>query len=231
MNEDAKKLERVFDLKIDFGIHKQFAPIVQDTIDLIENDVLQVYRPNDESAFDSIIKDGEEVMASHADYPISIREWLPCACQRIVFSPYEQGKHLAAYCHNATVSLVPSDRTRFPPGPVGFSGEIRFTQAVLDLIQEIASTDNDRAVDAFRCIVAHELVHVFHIMMILIPAFIDWDSFWEGPMGSGHNRDDAMRIYEAHAMTLDRYGSDDERDWIAAYWPTYADKWFDALRR
>lgn len=230
MGMETKKLERSFELAVDFGLHSQFAVIARDALDLIEQDIIHVFRPDDPDCLRTIVSDGEEVVAANASEPISVKEWLPLACQMISFDPRSNDAALACYAHNLHGALLPTEEVHRPPGPAGFSGEIRFTQSGIDLIFALAKKNGEQAADAFRFIIAHELVHSIHLLKILVPAYRDWAAFWSGPLEEGRAGDDAAWVYQAHANVLDQYATDAERDCVAEFWPSHADRWFQALR-
>jgi Zn-dependent peptidase ImmA (M78 family) len=77
-----------------------------------------------------------------------------------------------------------------PPGPVAFHGAIVFERDF------IANIDNDpKGEDKFKFVLAHELVHVFDFMRLLVPAFRNWKRFWKICMDKGCAMDVQQYFY------------------------------------
>ena len=220
----SHRLSRKFSLEIKVSL---FTPLVRDVLNNLENDHLNVFRPDDREAFEACLDaDGVEVVNKRADLPVNIRDWLPVGCQWIGFDDLENTRKdaLACYEHNAPKILFPKgDRT--PIGPSAFVGEIR-------LMDRCFPKDNDpENTDAFKFVVAHELVHVFDMMRFLVPAVMNWRRFSQIVLDFESSREDAATQFMNKAAFLDDYGNDNERAMVAEFWPSFADKWFNACNR
>jgi len=205
---------------------------VWDVIHSIENDMLLVFDPEDEDALTQETNaKGEWLVNKRTTMRISIREWLCVGVQligEVAGDPEATRKDkenvLAYYRHNASTCLYPPDGST-PPGPVAFSGQIR-------LWPEAFPKDNSaKSLDSFRFIIAHELVHVFDAMRLLVPAVMNWRKVWTSILGQGTRCDLASSHYEANTGFLDAYATENELRSVAAYWPSRAKKWFNAVRR
>jgi len=85
------------------------------------------------------------------------------------------------------------------------------------------------AADAFRYILAHELVHVFDAMRYLVPACMDWQRFYDTVLAEGCADDDFIGQWECFNHVTDQYGQPAERERIREYWPSVEERWFEAL--
>lgn len=204
---------------------------VDEVIEGMENDTLLVFDPQDEDALSLVLdKDGMCDLLAKAKVPISIREWLCVGCQRIRFhltdvDDYMEDEALAYYWSNGLRVLWPPYAEHDPVGPGGFYGEILVAAKMKDVILH-----DPLAEDKLKFIVAHELIHVFHNMRFVVPAFIDWDSFWNVVGGGGCSSDILANMTNDTHMFVDSYGEKNELVEIKEYWPSQAEKWFRASR-
>ena len=83
----------------------------------------------------------------------------------------------------------------------------------------------------FKCIIAHELVHVFDMMRFVVPAFMDWRSFWTHVLEEGSACDILQSRFNCISSFVDCYGEESELAMIEEDWPSQAKIWFDAFRQ
>lgn len=227
MDIPSKSITRTFSLDIDFGCYEILTKLAKRVVESIENPEVLVYAPDDDGALFSEIVDNEEIVGAGANVPINAIEWLPVACQSIGLDLQSTDTHLAHYAYSLRGSVFPTETVTVPAGPAGFCGEIRITSRGFDRVVEIP-TPSQRA-DAFCFIIAHELVHVFDTMKLIVPAFMDWDAFWNGPLCRGANVEDGVWGHHFDGMVLDQYGTQAELDGISQFWPSQAATWFGAF--
>ncbi|NLF68733.1 MAG: hypothetical protein GX575_06715 [Candidatus Anammoximicrobium sp.] len=223
-------------LEVDLTWLEPLTPAVLEVFECMEKDTIDVFRPDDEDAF-AVVRDdagGWDIRAK-ANLSVSIPDWFCVACQRIRRENEEdQGlnqRAIAWYKRNAAESLFGLSHQGVtslmqPVGPAGCTGEIVFTDRVEQLLCSGAPSDRDR----FRFIVAHELVHVFDAMRVIVPAFMDWDTYWEKALHDGCCTDRPVEILQRCSEGLDQYGSDIELGLIEEYWPSKSRQWFEAFR-
>lgn len=200
---------------------------VNEVIESIETDTIQVYDPKDTSALDDVFNDqDDECLEGRLSLTVPLREWIPVGCQCVRwFSPLDMVQasrrgSLAWYENNAATVLWPIDRLPMRvQGPAAFVGEIAINR------QDWAFEE-----DKFKFVLAHELVHVFDMLKLLIPAFMDWRSFWKHALHEGDSCEDAARRYAESGTLIDDYGCASERQCIQQYWPSQAGRWFKAFR-
>lgn len=202
-----------------------------EVIESIENDELLVYDPKDKDAFcNDFDENGAERLLSRAKTPISIKEWLCVGCQCIRYK-YEgtdektSENAVACYRHNGPKVLWPAYSNWELEGPAAFIGEILILGQIRN---ECFSGSNE---NAFKFIIAHELVHVFDILKYVVPAFIDWQSFWKCVLGDGMSCDILQTQLNFKGLFVDSYGKSNELAMIEQYWPSQAKVWFDAFRQ
>lgn len=223
-----KQLTRTFRLNISNSLMycKKWA---RDVVREIENDRLLVIDADEVFSHD-IQGDGSLFLDSCYKNPVSIKEWLPVACQSI----RQQGGDLdnfnrpamACYKSNAGEVLFPCGADDMPPGPVAFHGAIVFGS---DFILSIS--DDPKGEDKFKFVLAHELVHVFNFMRLLVPAFRNWKRFWKICLDKGCVIDDISQHWSYSNIFIDSYGEESELLMVSEYWPKKAGKWFDAFRQ
>lgn len=123
-----KELIRTFELKISRNLFP-YRKWAKEVIDGIENDRLFVISANKRLSLDWS-KDGFLNIDSYFKKQVSIKEWLPIACQYIrrQSGPLDDFEHKAIACYksNAAEILFPIGIVSRPPGPVAFNGAIIF---------------------------------------------------------------------------------------------------------
>ena len=225
MKIKSKILRRKFSLRIELPPpHDKWA---HDVVDSIERDELMVIDPADEGAFR--LSEGE-ILGERAKIPISISEWLCVGCQVIRLHEESdsgmEGNVLGHSANNLPAVLWGSSMA-MPAGPAAYFGEI--------VIRNPSSVKEDQSKfftspDAFRFLIAHELVHVFDAMRVLVPACMDWEAFWMNASHEGFMREEILEQYTWNAMSLDQYGDAGELNAVQQFWPSHAEKWFLAMR-
>jgi len=226
-----KIYERRFETHISLGVHTCLA---QDVIEEIENDTMMVFRPDDEDALEEVADEsGALLINERATSPASIREWLPVVCQFIRWeSQYDEAigecdkktDAAAYYRSNAKEVLWPEGEIH-PAGPGALVAGIVLMQEkcvgyAIDLTEQQCSR--------LKWVLAHELVHAFHAMRFVVPAFLNWQTFWEKVLAEGA-RCQALRINADYPrLFLDDYGNENELGEVTDFWPSQAKKWFDA---
>jgi len=219
-----KTYKRTFQTYIDLQIYSRFA---EEVISAIETDTINVFRPDDEHALDYVQDgDGAELIDARATFSVSIREWLPVACQFIRLETaydrelYGQDECLAYYRSNACEVLWPVESE--PAGPAALMAGV--------VVRYEALKHEDAEYNCLKCVLAHELVHAFHAMRFVVPAFLNWRSFWRKVLNEGTSCDVLASNADARRLFLDRYGDGNELAEIMAFWPSQGRKWFGALR-
>ena len=227
-------------LEVDLSWLEPFTPAVLEVFECMEKDTIDVFRPDDEDAFAMLRDDAGIVdLRAKANLSVSIPDWFCVACQRIRRENEEdvgrEGRHettVAWYASNAAETLLGLLRhlgttsLTEPVGPAGCTGEVVLTDHAERLLCSGAPSDRD----SFRFIVAHELVHVFEAMRVIVPAFMDWDTYWEKALHEGCCTDIPREMLHIGNNVLDDYGSDNELAMIEEYWPSRARQWFEAFR-
>ena len=223
--------------------------LVLDVLNSIENDVIHVFSPEDENAFlqnseaasASVVQEaaastgagasqnrvwGTVILDRRANIPVSIREWLPVACQWIGLCPFkdEQADSYGFYRSNTSGVILPIDAEVPPLGPVGFNGYIALNSA------KCVTLAKERGEDAVRLVIAHELVHAIDMLRILVPAVQDWEAFWTRVLGQGTPSYSVADFFETPSEILDQYGTVDEYLRILAFWcKERTDAWWTAF--
>jgi len=215
-----KTYKRKFQTHIDLRSYSRFA---EEVISGIETDTINVFRPDDEHALDYVWdKDGAECIDARATLPVSIREWLPVVCQFIRLETAcdkFDGEWLAYYRSNAGEVLWPVQSA--PAGPGALIAGIVVRHEVLK--------HEDPEHNCLKGLLAHELVHTFHAMRFVVPAFLNWRSFWRKVVSEGTCCDILASNAESRRLFLDRYGDENELAEIMGFWPSQGKKWFDAF--
>jgi hypothetical protein len=224
----TKRLTRTMALHIELPLYYW---IVEEVLAALENDTLLVFHPDDEKAFECAFNEKEEYLVNHrATLPVKIREWLPVGCQSIVdlcSANYQQEKEvlvMGVYRNNAHQCLYPITGD-IPPGPAALFCEI------LLRLPPWLRRETEESVDAFKFVIAHELIHAFDFMRFAVPAAMDWDEFWRKPLGEGCKCDSAHEQLEMVSLFIDDYDSMNELGQVKQFWPSNAAKWFKAFRR
>lgn len=202
---------------------------VDEVIDSIENETLLVFDPKDKSALKTPFDEtGAYVLNTRVKIPVSIKEWLPVGCQHIHYSNSYEEKFVATFKNNAYQVLWPIHAEWKPAGPAVYLGEIIISNEIQN---EVFGANDIVTEHKFKCIVAHELVHVFDIMRLVVPAFMDWRSFWKCVLNEGSACEDLISYDDDVRRFVDSYGDIKELERIEEYWPSQAKKWFDAFRK
>lgn len=221
-----KSIPRVFNLQVEFPpYHTQIA---WDVINAIENDQLMVFDAHDADALnDTLERDGSIKLYKRATIPISIKEWLCVSLQVMRWDidiEFKDPNHCAVYRQNAPDVIYPIfDSTLLPPGPAAFYGQIIVRAEMFQLAQH--------SVGSFSFVLAHELTHAIDMMRMLVPAFQDWPAFWENVLQEGCRCEFARLLQHYGSIFVDDYGSKNELATVAQYWPSHAEKWFNAFGR
>lgn len=215
-----RRLERDFSLQIAIP---PFDAIALDVLTLIEKKHLTVFPPDTEIEL-------EENFLAGASLAVPLLEWLPLGCQAIRWdlgseiSKLKNPRSFAFYRNNAPEIMFRTGSVVPPVGPAALSGEIVISQRAFPI-------DGGAVIeDQLRCVIAHELVHVFEVLRLLVPAALNWDLCWTNLLKDGDACDNAITIMGHHTRFLDNYESEDELALLQNYWPSYAEKWFTALR-
>ena len=225
--KSIKRVSRTFKLEIAVPL---YYGLVQEVLDCIENDRLLVFRPDDEHALDGECNNaGDLLLNNRATIPISIREWLCVGCQLIdgsegSFTRKGENDALAYYQYNSAESIFP-DNLGTPPGPAAFIGKIHLSQNAMPPLE---NEDSEQGFNRFKFIVAHELVHVFDMMRLVVPAFMNWKAFWTKVLGEGCKCGKAQSNFNENSIFIDDYGCRNEFEQVKQYWPSHAEKWFKA---
>ena len=205
---------------------------VEKILNSIEKDTITVYNPDDEGAFQPVWNDeGNVLFHERATLKVSIADWLCAACQRMrldnesdVNREGRTDRTLAWYENDSRKTLFNVNSVLQPPGPAAFTGEVVLTKEATDLLQ----TEDGTGSGKFCWVVAHELVHVIEAMRVIVPAFIDWETYWSVALQNGAAGHLAAEIATHDGLLLDDYGSENELAMVKEYWPSYADTWFSA---
>lgn len=228
-NQKPKELTRTFNLQISNNL-LNCKKWIQEVIGEIENDRLSVI--NTSKPLSLILSDdGSIQIDSYFKKQVSIKEWLPIACQSIrrqegESDVFDRANAVACYKSNAKEILFPVGFSAMPPGPVAFNAAIIFQANFIDEIRG----ENPRAEDRFKFVLAHELVHVFDFMRILVPAFQNWRKFWKTCLDRGEVCDEMERLWMFKNCFVDSYGTETELAMVEQYWPKKARQWFGAFR-
>lgn len=227
MNIGIKTIERRFEFENKLS---GLEPWVEEVIEGIEQPELKVYDPHDADALSvEFDPDRGECLDSGLTQSVDVREWLCVGCQHIGWGNIDEleGKPtevIACYESNARKVLYPPYAERRPAGPAAFRGDI-WVSKQLRMQSDLASREN-----WFKCIIAHELVHVFEQLQFLVPAFRNWPAFWENVLQEGYVCDVAVGRDNNRRLFVDAYGQDHELAMMQRFWPSKAEQWFEGFR-
>ena len=228
-SDKSKELTRTFNLQISRNLIncRKWA---QEVINEIENDNLLVIRTNEPLRLE-LRDDGSIDVDSRFRNKVSIREWLPIACQNIrsqagPLDDFDRVNAIACYRSNADEVLFPVGTNDMPPGPVAFNAAIIFENA---FIRSLIGIDSQKE-NKFKFVLAHELVHVFDFMRFLVPAFRNWKRFWKICLDDGDACEQIGHLWMYKNCFVDSYGTETELAMVEQYWPKKAKKWFEAFR-
>jgi len=226
------KVRRVrnFDLQVALYPHNN---LVLDVLNSMEFDRLMVFDENKRGVLaETCDAVGPLDLYVGATKPASIRHWLPAGCQVIrwdipgeIDAVNRKRGVMALYRQNAADVMFPVDVRHLPPGPSAFLGEIVFNQELLRNLNQNAAVKN-----MLRFVLAHELTHVFDVLRFLIPALKNWRRFWRNVLDEGEHCNHLACIRGLQGVFVDDYGSKNELEIVKKYWPSRADKWFQACR-
>lgn len=232
MAPGTKTIERQFRFSTELAITEELSLAqtwLEEVIDGIEKDELLVFPADKEADLQSLQADGSILLNAGATEPVSIREWICVGCQRIRWGDLgefiEQEDCIAAYRSNGHKVLLPPAATGKPVGPAGFLAEIVLNPGIM---QWVAAGD-DESEAKFKFVIAHELVHVFDNMRLLVPAFRDWESFWDVVLHQGTACDIVLNLQFDVDRFVDSYGEESELAMVREYWPSQADAWFGSM--
>jgi hypothetical protein len=222
--------ERRFQTRINLEFYTRFA---KEVIDGIENDTMMVFRPDDEEAL-TVIEDSDGTinLDTRATLPVSIREWLPVVCQYIRWESEcrtareggVQDNATAYYYNNSPEVLWPVEGYE-PDGPGALIAGItlRHEKCIGDAYGSEATQ-----VERLKFVIAHELVHAFQAMRFIVPAFMDWPTFWEKVLDEGCRSNRLQTNSGWRTGFVDHYGTELELGEVMDFWPSQGQKWFDA---
>jgi len=109
-------------------------------------------------------------------------------------------------------------------GPAAFFGWI------VVLTKALPKDNSLRSREAFQGTIAHELVHVFDMMRVVVPGVMDWRTFRRKALCDGCHDDMAASQFCENARFIDDYGGKLEKAQLKHYWPSRAERWFRAMR-
>ncbi len=225
-----KTYERQFETFIDLSIYTHCA---EEVIDGIENDTVNVFRPDDEHALDNVQDtDGAILLNARATLPVSVREWLPvvcqfirweCACDVASCGRNKLDNAIAYYRSNAKEVLWPEwGWEAAGPGAL-VAGIVLKHEKLIGVID-----DTTREQCRLKFVLAHELVHAIHAMRFVVPAFMDWRTFWRDVLHEGGCCDLVANNSDCRTSFLDDYGSENELAEVLQFWPSQGKEWFEA---
>ncbi|HOX14576.1 MAG TPA: hypothetical protein PLP18_00460 [Smithellaceae bacterium] len=228
-SQKPKELARTFSLKISNNLFN-CKKWTQEVINEIENDRLLVLSASKPFSLD-LSGDSFIQIDSCFRKPVSIKEWLPIACQNIRCQEGESDEFnrpnaLACYTSNAGEVLFPVGLGTIPPGPVAFNAAI----IIHTEINTMLKVEEPGGEDRFKFVLAHELVHVFDFMRILVPAFQNWKRFWKICLEEGDACEKMEQLCMYKNCFVDSYGTETELAMVEQYWPKKARKWYEAFR-
>jgi len=209
-----------------------------DVIHSIEQRTIQVADPHNRSALDDTFDaSGAFLIDSDATLAVPLDDWLAVGCQRIRWARPEDKLPKGAcgvYRLNSTeVFGLPHAETP-PHGPGAAVCEIILPQEIQGAWFACQAEQDPQAVTrferAFQLVVAHELVHAFQQLRYLVPAFMDWPSFWRNVLDEGCRVDCLLSRVQGSSTFLDDYGGPNELAMIQTWWPSRAEIWFEARR-
>ena len=227
------KLERRFGLKI--CVNGRYKEWIQDVIRGIEKETLLVFDPKRTNSFSDINRCDkiDRFIEEKATLEYSISEYLPLACQCIRFMDEKIDTELkkqkdtksdisACYCSNIEKTIL-FPRNNGLISPSAFIGEILLCFDITQL-----SCYRYESEKPFKYLIAHELVHAFNHMRFIVPAFFNWDSFWQKSLNSSIDCSKARTALKKVNGNIDKYGTDIELKELQKYWPNNAEEWVNA---
>lgn len=230
MKLNVKTKRRRFELKFCLPFPEYICEkYAKEVVESIEKDELLVFDPKDAQGLNVVLDDkGADLLLDRAKIPVKIREWLPVGCQCIRYEKFEEFKDdsLGHYSCNALNVLWPVYSHHKPEGPAAFIGEIVISKNLI-----LPNLKKPFFEDKVKCLIAHELIHVFDYLRFIVPAFLNWRSFWHTFIDEGLSSEDLCSRLGDISSFVDRYGSQIELSCLQEFWPSQAKKWFNAFRR
>lgn len=224
--------QRTFRLQIHVPPFDEYA---WEVVNSIERTTIQVADPHDQNGlaekFDS---GGAQLIDSDAKLTVPLADWLAVGCQKIRWEREPEEKVLpnnvfGCYFTNKDVVFGRPNDESHPSGPSVFVGDIiisrKIQRAWVKYHEPESVTDILRM---FQFIIAHELVHVFNNLKYLVPAFMDWRSFWKNILTDGSSTDILHSRMSDKSLFIDSYGEKNELECVRDWWPSRAESWFQA---
>ncbi|MCP4599987.1 MAG: hypothetical protein GY847_05520 [Proteobacteria bacterium] len=214
-----------------------FDDLAREVVNGIEKDVLKVVDPTQEGCIDLGAEPGGTISVdSDANLYVQLKEWLAVGCQRI---RWEEGTEdlfesdqLATYRTNIPLVFGVPYGDSEPLGPSVFIGEIIISRKVHKSWFEMShSTQTQDGLGLIlQYIIAHELVHVFDALKYVVPAFMDWRSFYKNVLDYGTTTEALYTRLGFKSRFIDEYGKGNEPEMIREWWPSLAEKLFEARK-
>lgn len=224
----AVKTQRVFDLQVFLPPYDR---VVADVLNALETDEIQVLQGYKDSLKQVFSSAAEIHLQKARTQPASIRRWLTTGCQVIRWDVGEEFTdndrkrgRIALYTTNAAEVLFPEGAGHRPVGPSAFLGSIIIDQ------QFFPPEMDEVGLNRLKCVIAHELTHVFDTLKYLVPAFVNWRKCWNDLLEAEGGVDPWREFHWAQGCFLDDYGTQNELSMIERYWPAEARVWFEAFR-
>ena len=181
---------------------------------------IKVFAP-DESICNYL--EGDEEVVCEGSRTVAVKDWLPLACQSIARGQVEDGL-LGHHSHNLIRALLGGPHgERAPLGPAAMTGET--------VVSHGMSFTDERATAAFCFVLAHELVHAFRYLPVIVPAYTDWRAFCRSFEVGTSAQDIVCDWIATRNRFVDQYGDRIEKQEVAEFWPAaLVEKWWAALR-
>lgn len=159
------------------------------------------------------LRDGIDCLGGAA-VPVELLDWLPVACQEVRWGEPSDGRD-GHYDHNLLQAILPLCGVN-APGPASFRGCIR-----LDPHRYRAFSPG-----AFCMVLARTLIEVFRLMLVLIPACLDWQRF---RAATRRSMEQWRKFATGCSPLLADAGHPDALVAARAFWPhSLVDRWFQA---
>lgn len=200
-----------------------FSQCVREVIRDIVPETVCVFRPDEEP-----LHEGVDLPSFEPRLEVNIGKWLPDSCQAIRRrNPWErmEASHLAEYATNGGRVLWPLKASQMPDGPGAFQSSVIVSEEFLSKAKR-----DSKGELCVKGVIAHELVHALHAMRYIVPAFLDWRTFWEVFLRRGAKCTPLHACWRRSGRDLDECRSDGELTELRRYWPSKAEAWVAALR-
>ena len=213
---------------------------VKDVINNIENDTMKVHEPNysyfypckKNEIYDEI--KNIDTIENEKTMIINIKEWLGVGCQSIRWEyGGEPDEHFgytnktrlsigAHYIHNFTETILPGYTHSKPLGIEAFVGEIIIANKIKE---QCFAYNPDMFSNIFensiKYMIAEQLLFTFINMQHLIPAFMDWDSYWKSSAEYGHMCGQLFEFYRKSLLLSE----ESKKTLMEKYWPSHVKEW------